>query len=159
MFRLRRTESSCGTIHDALLPLCNRERAVLGPVVLAFRRFDDKSSIETLARAQLFFADLVTDRTCNAILGHTLGVFCKGQEREHLALFSLLLRFVTRGRHMADRAFVLNIAFRLRMVDDFPTNAGLPIRVPRRIRHDTGAPVEAYRNILTAGRSELVMTR
>src|ERR1700694_5538719 len=78
---------------------------------------------------------------------------------EYLAQLPLLPRFVTHHGHMADGALVFDGARRLRMVDRFAANTGLPIRITRGIRHDARAPIRPDRNVLPGRRDQPYVTR
>src|SRR5258708_26935460 len=98
-------------MHDALLSVLNLKRSIFGMVIFSDRRIDHKSSNKTLARPQLFFPDLVTERTGAAVFGQLVVLLVlvgtAWDVREKLSFASLPLGFITSEWHMDYGGFVL----------------------------------------------------
>ena len=138
----------------------NIEGPVLRVLVLGPGSRDHEFSIEAVSGSQFFFADLVANGTGDTIFG-SYGILLVWIEREMCEDFALLpLKFglIARDRHMTDGAFVLDVGNDFGMVHGFAPHAGLPVRIPRRIRHDARTPGEPDGNVVTVRGREFVVT-
>src|ERR1700716_695438 len=146
-------------LHQALMPDVDSEGTVLRTLVIAVGSIDGESAIEALARAQLFFRDLMTHRAGDAVFGGSvvLVVRIKWEMCEDLRLAVLGLCLQVNDGHVAYRALVFDHRFRLGMIERLAAHTALPVRIARRIRHHTGAPIEADGNVLTRFRSHSIV--
>ena len=97
--------------HDGFQSLLNVKGAVLGMSAVCVRPMHHETAVIALARTQLVFRDLVTNRAGNAI--RRLAVFrivgVDGKMCEDLAGLAAQLCFIARNRHVTDRAFVFDM--------------------------------------------------
>ena len=136
------------------LAVLDLERTVDRPLAGWPRRVDLEAADEALALAEVVRRDLMADRAGHAVGGQAIAGLRldERQVREHFALVARELRFVPRGRHVADRALVLDGRLGGRVIDDFPPDARLPVRIAGGVRHHARAPVVADRDVF-AGRA------
>ena len=72
----------------------------------------------------------MADRTRHAVFRvAAFLVILDRQMREHVGPTASKVRLIPRDRHVADRTLVFDVRLDLRMVEYFPANAGLPVRI------------------------------
>src|SRR5258708_4213804 len=104
-------------VHHGLVPFVDVEGSIFGPLVVLdwFRK--DHISDEGRVRPQPRLLDLVANRASDPICRGAvpLWIFLQWKTRKDLSVPSRIPVRHPDGRHMADRAFVLDHLLRLRM--------------------------------------------
>src|SRR5690349_11739691 len=105
-------------MHYRLVAFVHLEGPILGPLVVLDRFREDHISDEGRLRSQPRLLNLMTNRAGDTICGGAvaLGKLLQRKTRKHLRVFSRIPVRHPNGRHMADRAFVLDRLLRLRMI-------------------------------------------
>src|ERR1700747_2025733 len=147
-------------VHHGLVPFVDLEGSILGPLVVLDRFRENHISDEGRVRSQPRHLDLVTNRAGNAICRSAVPLWklLQRKTRKELSVPSRIPVRQPDGWHMADRAFILDRLFRLRMIHCLPPHASLPIRIAGRVSHNARAPFESDRNVLARARRQPVMT-
>src|ERR1700739_3739612 len=104
-------------VQHALVPLVDVEGAILGPLVVLDWFREDHISHEGRLRSQPRLLNLVTNRAGDAICRGAVPLWklSQGKTRNQLSVPSRIPVRQPDGWHMADRAFILDRLFRLRM--------------------------------------------
>ncbi len=125
-------------------------------------RVDDEAAGEALGRAEALTADLMAERAGYAVSSQAPGVrsvSSHGQVREDLTVSAGRARHRSGHRHMARRAFVLDLRLLRRMIERLSSDRCLPVGVARGVGHHRRAPRRSDRHIFPGRRRQAVVTR
>ncbi len=118
-----------------------------------------KVAVIRFRRTEAFRISLVADRARNSVSGSCGSVMRRIQRHPRKNRSVLTSRFVHEvlQRHVARGALVLNRGSGRGVVDRLAADTGLPIRIASRVRHETGTPRRADRNVLALRRFQIVV--
>ncbi len=115
------------------IPRSMRNGPNIGRGARAFARRDDISAREARRSAEVLIGDLMAERAGDAIVRELVGAIAARRLTGRCAKTSPFgaphARFGARHRHMARRALILDGAGERRVVEHFPSYAGLPVRI------------------------------
>src|ERR1700722_6303168 len=119
MVALGREVSRRRGVHHGLVPFVDFERSIFGPLVVLDRFREDHISDKGRRRSQPRLVNLVANRASHPIRCGAVPFWklLQWKARKELSVLSRSPVRHPHGRHMADRAFILNRLVRLRMVN------------------------------------------
>ena len=147
--------------HDRRASFVDLERAV--DMALPGQRLlvDLEAANEAVASAQILIRDLVAHRAGHTVVRQSIVQRIQvGREmRKRIPVAARKPGFVSHHRHVADGAFVLDVRGCHWMIERLTPHGGHPVGVAGGIRHHTGPPVGADRNILAGRGRHAVVAR
>ncbi len=144
--------------HEVLSTVVDIEGAEDLALVQRQRRIDQETAGEAFLLTEILAEDLVANRARGSVERRGGAHRPGGEIREDLAITTADGSSEPRHGHVAGRAFVFDGRSRFGMIEYLPPHRGLPVRIPRRVRHHRGPPIETDGHVLADSGGQTAVT-